>query len=186
MAAQGVSCVCGFRLISQPLLSCSYRFRYLRPSLRRAMSGPIIEAPSLIHEAIDEETIPNYNPNCYFSTHPGQILNDTYQIVTKLGWGFGSTVWPAEDIRQDVSNGSHLPSSSSAPSASIGKEEGDSPRYVAVKIGTSEYGGITPTEHELNLSKHISTTNPRILTLATSEFRSITSRLMGPMGSTLV
>ena len=54
----------------------------------------------MIHEAIDEETIPNYSPNDYYSTHPGQVLNDRYQTITNLGWGFGSTVWLAEDLQR--------------------------------------------------------------------------------------
>ncbi len=64
------------------------------------MSTPSFESPLLIHEAIEEETIPNYRPYDYYSTYPGQILNDRYQTITKLGWGFGSTVWLAEDLRR--------------------------------------------------------------------------------------
>ncbi|KAH9212271.1 kinase-like domain-containing protein [Leptodontidium sp. 2 PMI_412] len=92
-------------------------------------------------EAIDEETIPNYGPNDYFSTHPGQLLNDRYQTITKLGWGFGSTVWLAEDLRRC-------------------EEQSTSPQYVAVKIGTSRYGSIAAAEHELKLSQRIATANP--------------------------
>lgn len=58
----------------------------------------------MIYEAIDEETIPNYSPNDYYSIHPGQVLNNRYQTITKLGWGFGSTVWLAEDLRRYASD----------------------------------------------------------------------------------
>ncbi|KAL5331710.1 hypothetical protein ACEPPN_001247 [Leptodophora sp. 'Broadleaf-Isolate-01'] len=102
-----------------------------------ASSGP----PLMTSEAIDEETIPNHGPNDYFSTHPGQLLNDRYQTITKLGWGFGSTVWLAEDLQRC-------------------EEQSTSPQYVAVKIGTSRYGSIAAAEHELKLSQRIATANP--------------------------
>lgn len=73
------------------------------------MSATNSEPSPVIYEAIDEETIPNYNPNDYYSTYPGQVLNDRYQTITKLGWGFGSTVWMAEDLRRDApGNPCHL------------------------------------------------------------------------------
>lgn len=74
MAARKASCSRYFQLMLQPLSSFYYRLRYLRPPLARAMSRPVIEIPSMIHEAIDEETIANYNPNYYFSAHTGQVL----------------------------------------------------------------------------------------------------------------
>ncbi|KIM94382.1 hypothetical protein OIDMADRAFT_184438 [Oidiodendron maius Zn] len=122
------------------------------------MSGPMAESTCMIHEPIDEERIVNYNPNLYFPTHPGQVLNARYQTITKLGWGFGSTVWLAEDLWQ---SGTRQPSSSVTPSiANEHEEEPKSPRYVAIKIGTSTSGSIAAAEHELKLSQHIATANP--------------------------
>ena len=40
------------------------------------------------------------------------------------------------------------------------KEEPESPRYVAIKIGTCTYGSTTAAEHELTLSEHIARANP--------------------------
>lgn len=160
MAAQKASYSRYFQLMLQPLSSFHYRLRYPRPPLARAMSGPVIEIPSLIHEAIDEETIANYNPNYYFSAHPGQVLNGRYKTITKLGWGFGSTVWLAEDMWQRISGGPCQSLGSLAPTADICKEKPDRPQYVAVKIGTSAYGSIAAAEHELNLSQHIARANP--------------------------
>jgi hypothetical protein len=40
------------------------------------------------------------------------------------------------------------------------KEKPESPRYVAVKIGTCTYGSIAAAEHELKLSQHIAAANP--------------------------
>ncbi|CZT07638.1 related to protein kinase [Rhynchosporium agropyri] len=93
----------------------------------------------MIYNAIDEESIPNYNLADYHSTHPGQVLSERYRTITKLGWGYGSTVWLAEDLC---------------------KERLVSPQYVAVKIGTCRYGSIAAAEHEMKVSKRISTANP--------------------------
>lgn len=162
MAAQKASCFRGFQLMLQPSSSFSRRLRCLRPSLARAVSGrPSSEPPPMIHEAIDEETIPNYSPNDYYSTHPGQVLlNDRYQTITKLGWGFGSTVWLAEDLRRYASGRPRHPFFSAGLSVSRCKEELESPRYVAVKIGTCTYGSIAAAEHELKLSQRIAAANP--------------------------
>ncbi|RDL35336.1 uncharacterized protein BP5553_07267 [Venustampulla echinocandica] len=140
MAAQKGSCFRGFQLMLQPSSYFPRRFRGLRPSLARAMSTPSSEPTPMIHEAIDEETIPNYSPNDYYSTHSGHVLNNRYQAITKLGWGFGSTLWLAEDLWRF--------------------NEVESPRYVAVKIGACTYGSIAAAEHELTLSQRIASTNP--------------------------
>ncbi|KAG4439766.1 hypothetical protein IFR05_004734 [Cadophora sp. M221] len=113
----------------------------------------------MTYEAIDEETIPNYSPKAYFSTHPGQVLNDRYQTITKLGWGFGSTVWLAEDLQRYLCSGDYPPFSALLIVSSC-KEQSVSPQYVAVKIGASRYGSIAADEHELKLSKRIATANP--------------------------
>ncbi|WEW61697.1 hypothetical protein PRK78_007189 [Emydomyces testavorans] len=49
-------------------------------------------------ENIEEETIPNYNPENYYPAHIGQVLADRYQIVGKLGYGVTSTVWLGRDL----------------------------------------------------------------------------------------
>jgi hypothetical protein len=112
MSMHKASCFRGFKLTIQPSLVISCRLRYLRPSLARAMSVTSFEPSPIIYQAIDEETNPNYSPNDYYSMHPGQTLNDRYQAITKLGWGFGSTVWLAEDLqRYAFSRPRHLQSS---------------------------------------------------------------------------
>jgi serine/threonine-protein kinase SRPK3 len=96
----------------------------------------------------------------FHSTHPGQVLNDRYQTITKLGWGFGSTVWLAEDLRHSTTGGPCQPSSSVGIDANESKEEPESPRYVAIKIGTCTYGSIAAAGHELKGSQHIAGANP--------------------------
>ena len=47
---------------------------------------------------IEEETLPNYHPDKYYPVQQGEILNDRYQILAKLGYGVTSTVWFARDL----------------------------------------------------------------------------------------
>ena len=49
---------------------------------------------------IEEERGPGYHyRNFYFYlVKLGEILNDTYEIVTKVGFGSNSTIWLAQNI----------------------------------------------------------------------------------------
>ncbi|KAI1911964.1 hypothetical protein LOZ61_003505 [Ophidiomyces ophidiicola] len=47
---------------------------------------------------IEEETLPTYNPEKYYPVQQGEILNDRYQVVAKLGYGVTSTVWFGRDL----------------------------------------------------------------------------------------
>lgn len=47
---------------------------------------------------LDEETLPIYQPEKYYSVDQGQILNDRYQILAKIGYGVTSTVWLTKDL----------------------------------------------------------------------------------------
>jgi hypothetical protein len=123
------------------------------------MSTPSFEPPLLIHEAIEEEKIPNYSPYDYYSTYLGQVLNERYQTITKLGWGFGSTVWLADDLRR-YAFGRPRRLFSAKLSISRWKEELKPHRYFAVKIGTCNYSSTSAAEHELKLSERIAAANP--------------------------
>ncbi|WEW57593.1 serine/threonine kinase [Emydomyces testavorans] len=48
---------------------------------------------------IEEELLPNYIAEMYYPVHIGEVLNDRYQLVCKLGYGTTSTVWLARDLR---------------------------------------------------------------------------------------
>lgn len=50
-------------------------------------------------QKIEEETIPDYVASRYYPVRLGEILQDRYQIVGKLGYGTSSTVWLARDLR---------------------------------------------------------------------------------------
>ncbi|KAH8584232.1 hypothetical protein B0O99DRAFT_647355 [Bisporella sp. PMI_857] len=48
---------------------------------------------------IEEERVPGYQPE-FYPANPGQVLNNRYKILTKIGWGTASTVWLAEDLER--------------------------------------------------------------------------------------
>ncbi|KAK2736308.1 hypothetical protein FQN55_001694 [Onygenales sp. PD_40] len=47
---------------------------------------------------LEEETIPNYKPQRFYPVRIGQVLNQQYQVVGKLGYGASSTVWLCRDL----------------------------------------------------------------------------------------
>lgn len=47
---------------------------------------------------IEEETLPTYQPHRYYSAQQGEILNERYQVLAKLGYGVTSTVWLGRDL----------------------------------------------------------------------------------------
>lgn len=53
-------------------------------------------------EKLDEEAIPRYKPEHFYPAKLGETVNNTYQLVSKLGFGMTSTVWLARDTRRYV------------------------------------------------------------------------------------
>ncbi|KAJ5322740.1 protein kinase [Penicillium brevicompactum] len=72
-------------------------------------------------QAIEEQTLPFYHRKYYYPVKIGQVFNDRYRIIAKLGYGAYSTVWLAWDeraneyaslkvsVRVDNNNGEHSP-----------------------------------------------------------------------------
>jgi hypothetical protein len=50
-------------------------------------------------QRIEEETIPDYIALRYYPTRIGQVFQDRYQVVGKLGFGTSSTAWLARDMK---------------------------------------------------------------------------------------
>lgn len=48
---------------------------------------------------VEEETLPEYNPDHFYPVKLGEVLNDRYQVVAKLGYGSSSTIWLARDLQ---------------------------------------------------------------------------------------
>ncbi|CAI7621859.1 unnamed protein product [Penicillium pancosmium] len=73
-------------------------FRALRQSPWAPPSAipPRIDASLLV----EEEDSPFYETSSFYPARIGEVLNDRYQIATKLGYGSRSSVWLARDLHQ--------------------------------------------------------------------------------------
>jgi len=66
---------------------------------------PLREFPSSGFEIIDpsqiveEERLPFYDHNDYYPMRIGEVIENRYQVVAKLGYGTSSTVWLCHDLR---------------------------------------------------------------------------------------
>ena len=47
---------------------------------------------------IEEESIPTYRPERFYPVRVGEVFNDKYQVVGKLGYGSSATVWLCCDL----------------------------------------------------------------------------------------
>lgn len=75
----------------------------LLPRLRRSWKPLDFSSSNFIRintaQKIEEETIPDYIAPRYYPVRLGEVFQDRYQIVGKLGYGTTSTVWLARDLR---------------------------------------------------------------------------------------
>ena len=69
---------------------------YRRPWPLSSAIAPQLD-PSLL---VEEENTPNYHPDRFYPIHLGQVLNERYQVATKIGHGANSTVWLARDLNR--------------------------------------------------------------------------------------
>ncbi|KAK3331707.1 kinase-like domain-containing protein [Cercophora scortea] len=49
-------------------------------------------------QSVEEETMPEYNPNHFYPVSLGEIFDGRFQTVAKLGYGSSSTIWLARDL----------------------------------------------------------------------------------------
>ncbi|EFY88140.1 protein kinase, putative [Metarhizium acridum CQMa 102] len=56
---------------------------------------------NLIDDArlLEEEGLPEYDPHHFYPVRLGEIFNDRFQTVAKLGYGSSSTIWLARDLQ---------------------------------------------------------------------------------------
>ena len=50
------------------------------------------------NQKLEEETLPDYLASRYYPTKIGQVFQNRYQLVGKLGYGITSTAWLARDL----------------------------------------------------------------------------------------
>lgn len=70
------------------------RFRE-RPRSLPASGFDIIEAGRLI----EEEELPDYRADRFYPVRLGDVFQERYQVLVKLGFGTSSTTWLARDLR---------------------------------------------------------------------------------------
>ncbi|KAH8909630.1 kinase-like protein [Coniochaeta sp. PMI_546] len=47
---------------------------------------------------VEEETLPFYDPRLFYPVHIGEVLDNRYQVISKLGYGTTSTSWLCHDL----------------------------------------------------------------------------------------
>ncbi|KZT27275.1 hypothetical protein NEOLEDRAFT_1177043 [Neolentinus lepideus HHB14362 ss-1] len=89
---------------------------------------------------VEEEGALDYNPRHFYLIHLGEVFQDLYEVITKLGYGGNSTVWLTRDLLRY-----RFPED----------------RYVTLKKVCHSDPSHHPTAKcELTLSMHIHTMNP--------------------------
>ena len=84
-----------FMLHSRAFLSLALRRFSSRLPLIMKTSSHSLPADTLF----EEEGNPDYDPRRFYPARVGETIKK-YQIISKLGWGTGSTVWLAKDINR--------------------------------------------------------------------------------------
>lgn len=109
-------------------------------------------------QPIEEENTPYYNSSLFYPARLGDVLNNRYQLVAKLGYGTISTVWLARDLNHLVP-----PRLSAIAVLSLIKYRWCwlRDKYVALKINASFPHRRGAVEAELDTLRLISETNPR-------------------------
>lgn len=70
--------------------------RPLHPPREFPSNGFEVIDPS---QKVEEERLPFYKCEDYYPMRMGEVVNDRYQVVAKLGYGTGSTAWLCRDLR---------------------------------------------------------------------------------------
>ncbi|SMR63713.1 unnamed protein product [Zymoseptoria tritici ST99CH_1A5] len=100
-----------------------------RPSLQRCRKDyRLLSATSRLQ--IEEQSLPRFHQKRYFPVNIGQVFNNRYRIIAKLGYGANSTVWLARDqVTQ---------------------------QYASLKICVRDETEDSPVLNEYNILRHIS------------------------------
>lgn len=88
------------------------------------------------HKHIEEETLPKYNADHFYPVRIGDLLNDRYKVLAKLGYGMTATVWLAKDSSMYVSRLT-LAVILSAHSPLHRPEDAGNHKFVTIKINVN-------------------------------------------------
>ncbi|KAI1905612.1 hypothetical protein LOZ52_006769 [Ophidiomyces ophidiicola] len=95
-------------------------------------------AEILPNTLVEEEVVPDFQANYYLPVNPGDIFNQRYEALAKLGWGGCSTVWLVRDLH---------------------RWNWQSERYLALKVGTCNFQNAKHATHEFDTECHITNTD---------------------------
>ncbi len=104
---------------------------------------------------IEEELVRGYDPRHFYPVNPGEILDNRYEMMAKLGCGSSSTVWLGRITHR------YVLSLSSLTSLIFSRQKWRSNHYVAVKVNTCDFADEGAAGHELDISQCIAQANPR-------------------------
>lgn len=69
----------------------------LKPRALPTSGYTTVDADTLV----EEEELPDYHAGRFYPVQLGELFQDRYQLVAKLGFGSSSTTWLARDLRKD-------------------------------------------------------------------------------------
>ena len=93
-----------------PLTGPYFTFSYIEPRMPGLLT-PLTHLQDMIRSLTttagvrpamaqrSEEDLERYRPGDYHPVHLGDVFNDRYVVISKLGYGQYSTVWLARDIK---------------------------------------------------------------------------------------
>ncbi|KAI2904577.1 hypothetical protein CBS76997_4180 [Aspergillus niger] len=55
-------------------------------------------------EKVEEEELPDYEARRFYPVRLGEIFQNRYQVVAKLGFGSSSTTWLSRDLTPGISS----------------------------------------------------------------------------------
>ncbi|KAF5599293.1 kinase domain-containing protein [Fusarium pseudoanthophilum] len=116
---------------------------------------------NIINQPVDEEFLYENRLDYFHPTQAGDVLDGRFKAIAKLGFGAGSTVWLAENLKFTKFWSSAIP------------------RYVSIKIPTID----SNASGESKRSKLISSTNPSHPGLAFIRLPIDEFQLEGPQGT---
>lgn len=82
-----------YNLATRGIQQC-LRQPQLRVAARPCITG-LRKLATTSRKPLEEERLPGYDPKAFYPAEIGERLAGKYELVSKLGWGSGSTVWLA-------------------------------------------------------------------------------------------
>lgn len=76
------------------------RFRWkTAPKIYRRQFSSFYASKMDLTRPLEEETLDCYSPDQFYPVAVGEVLNSSYRVVGKLGYGAQATVWLCRDVR---------------------------------------------------------------------------------------